>query len=59
VPVSEELRNLIRKFKIENPLWGSLNPKNAVEFVPPSFAGGFFCSLPIHRRFSKSPDPAQ
>ena len=23
VPVSEELRNLIRKFKIENPLWGS------------------------------------
>jgi hypothetical protein len=23
-------------------------PKNAIESIPPSFAGGFFCSLPIH-----------
>jgi hypothetical protein len=32
------------------------NPKNVIESVPPSFTDGFFCSLPIHRRFSKTPD---
>jgi hypothetical protein len=29
-------------------------PKNAVESVPSSYAGEFFCSMPIHRRFLKS-----
>jgi len=30
--------------------------KNAIESVLSSFADVFFCSLPIHRLFSKSPD---
>ncbi|MCX5859634.1 MAG: hypothetical protein NT056_07025 [Proteobacteria bacterium] len=36
-----------------------LNPKNTVESIPVSSAGGFFCSLPINRRFPKVPDPSR
>jgi hypothetical protein len=33
-----------------------LNPENVIESVLSSFADVFFCSMPIHRLFSKSPD---
>ena len=41
----------VNKFVIE-----LMNPKNVIESVLPSFADVFFCSLPIHRLFSKAPD---
>ena len=43
-------RNLIKTSAVDE----LLNPKNAVESVPSSYAGELFCSMPIHRRFLKS-----